>query len=38
MAEFIGSKRARLIRSCIDGTATEEMRAYYKARLMDPRK
>lgn len=36
MAEFIGSKRARLIRSCIDGTATEEMRAYYKARLMDP--
>ena len=29
------TKRGRLIKACINGTATDEMRAYYKAHLMD---
>lgn len=35
-AAFPATKRGRLIRACIDGTATDEMRDYYKAHLMEP--
>ena len=33
---FPDTKRGRLIRACLNGTATEEMRAYYKANCMEP--